>query len=262
MEHNFQTQPKPIKKVSLKIAPLPFRAKEAMNMLRGNIQMSGYQLKTIAIISGIKHEGKSSIAFQLARSMAALNKKTLYLDCDIRNSMTVSRYHVEGKRHGISEFLCGRAGIQDIIFGTDDEYMDIVFSGAVAPNPSELFSGSLFQKLMEYLKQKYDYIIVDTPPVCPVIDGVLIAKQCDGTILVVESAITERATALHAKQQLEYAGVKILGSVLNKADAGGHYGRYGYGRYGYGRYGYGKYGYGYGYGEDEESGRKRKKRKK
>lgn len=74
-----------------------------------------------------------------------------------------------------------------------------------------------------------------------VVDGLLAAKQCDGTILVVESGNTERAQAEKAKQQLEYAGIKILGAVLNKAGAEG-------GRYGYG-YGYGKYGYGYGYGK-------------
>lgn len=243
-------------KIVLEVEPLPFRVKEAINVLRGNIQMSGYQLKTIAVTSALKHEGKSSTAFRLAKSLASLNKKTLYLDCDIRNSTTLSRYHVQQKVLGVSEFLCGRAGIHDVIYGTDDEYLDVLFSGVVAPNPSELFSGSLFQKLLEYLKLKYEYVIVDTPPVNPVIDGVLIAKQCDGTILVIEGGVTERAQVIHAKQQLEYAGVKILGVVLNKVGNGA--GRYGYG---YGRYGYGYGDYGYGEESDKKKASRRKKKK-
>lgn len=97
-----------------------------------------------------------------------------------------------------------------------------------------------------------------------VVDGLLVAKQCDGTILVVESGNTERAQAEKAKQQLLYAGIKILGVVLNKAGAEG--GRYGYG-YGYGHYGYGHYGYGH-YGSEKEAGqgedtngKKKRKRK-
>ena len=93
----------------------------------------------------------------------------------------------------------------------------------------------MFRKMMEYVRANYDYVIVDTPPVNPVIDGTLIAKQCDGTILVVESGLTEREQVVRAKRQLDYAGVKLLGSVLNKV--------------GTPKSGYG-YGYGYGYGHE------------
>ena len=90
----------------------------------------------------------------------------------------------------------------------------------------------------------------------PVIDGALIAKRCDGTVLVIESGITERAQVVRAKKQLEYAGIKILGVILNKVGMS----QKGYG-YGYG-YGYGGYGYGYGYGEKKEKQGSRKKQEK
>lgn len=228
------------KKVELQVEPLPFQAREAINVLRGNIQLSGYDVKTIAVTSAQEHEGKSSVAFRLAKSMAGLARKTLYLDCDIRNSMTLSRYHVQQKVAGLSEFLCRQAAIGDVLCRTDDEYMDVLFAGAVAPNPSELFSGEIFEKLLKFLRMKYDFVIVDTPPINPVIDGVLIARQCDGTVLVVESGRSERAQVIHAKQQLEYAEIKILGVILNKS--GGN-----------GKYGYGRYGYGYGYGKESEA---------
>ncbi|MDO4322034.1 MAG: CpsD/CapB family tyrosine-protein kinase [Lachnospiraceae bacterium] len=237
-------------KVTPKISELPFQAKEAINVLRGNIQLSGYDLKTVAVTSAVSHEGKSSIAFRLAKSMASLHKKTLYLDCDIRNSTTLSRYEIEQKVEGLTEFLCGNIPLLDAIYKTDDPYMDIVFTGAVAPNPSELISGPLFEKMITYVRGNYDYVIVDTPPVNPVIDGTLIARHCDGTVMVIESGLTERDQAVKAKKQLEYAGVKVLGAVLNKV--GAEKGGYGYGGYGYG--------YGYGYGQENSNSTHRKKR--
>ena len=119
----------------------------------------------------------------------------------------------------------------------NDPWLDLIFTGAVAPNPSELISGSLFSQLISQLRDYYDYVIVDTPPVNAVVDGLLVAKQCDGTILVVESGVTERGSAMHAKRQLEFAGVKVIGVVLNKV--------------GTKKSGYG-YGYGYGYGEKKK----------
>ncbi|MCD7955132.1 MAG: CpsD/CapB family tyrosine-protein kinase [Lachnospiraceae bacterium] len=239
-----------------KTEPLPALAKEAINILRGNIQLSGMDLKTIAVTSAFANEGKSSIAFWLAKSLSGLKKRTLYLDCDIRNSITLSRYDIQLMTPGLTEFLCGQAALLDIINKTDDKYFDMVFTGAVAPNPSELVSSALFSKMMLYLRDKYDYVIADVSPVMPVIDGLLIAKQCDGSVFVVECGETDRNDALKARKKMEYAGIRILGAVLNKAGSGG--GRYGYGRYGSGRYGYGGYGYGgYGYGEQPEKKRKK-----
>ena len=237
------------RRVALKIPEVPFQVNEAINTLRANIQLSGFDIKVVSITSSMKHEGKSSLSFRLAKSFAALEKKTLYIDCDIRNSHTVTTYSVKGRMKGLTEYLCGNADLEGVICHTPDAFMDIIFTGAVAPNPSELFSGELFRSMLQTVREDYDYVIVDTPPVNAVIDGVLISKLCDGTVLVVESGYTERGQAQRAKQQLEYAGIKVLGVALNKLGSK----RSGYG-YGYG-YGYGS-GYGYGYGEEK----KRKKK--
>lgn len=231
------------KVVTPELNDLTFQAREAINVLRGNIQLSGFDLKVIAVTSAQAHEGKSTVAFRLARSFAALKKRTLYLDCDIRNSSTLSRYKIHEEVKGLSEFLCGEAVMNEIVYRTDERYMDMIFTGAVALNSSELISSKLFTLLLEEMRRRYDYIIVDTPPVNPVIDGALISKKCDGTVLVINSGVTERAQAVHAKQQLEYAGIKILGAVLNQVEEDKK--GYGYG-YGYGR------GYGYGYGKDSK----------
>ncbi len=169
------------------IAEVPSRVNEAINILRGNIQLSGSNIKAIAITSALANEGKSSIAFRFAKSMAGLGKKTIFIDSDIRNSIIQSRYGIVGKKKGLSEYLCGSISKDKIIYRTDDNCLDMIFTGALAPNPSELVSGPLFQELMEYVRGLYDYVIVDTCPLNLVIDGLLVAKQCDGTVLVVES---------------------------------------------------------------------------
>jgi capsular exopolysaccharide synthesis family protein len=226
---------------------VPFQVNEAINTLRGNIQLSGFDIKVIGITSSLPHEGKSSVSFRLAQSFAALNRHTLYIDCDIRNSRTLTRYEVREKVKGLTEFLCGEAALEEIVYKSGDSYMDCVFTGAVAPNPSELFSGERFSRLMDEMRRHYEYIIVDTPPINAVIDGVLIAKECDGSVLVVESGVTDRIQTMRAKQQLEYAGVKVLGVVLNKMGSK--------------KSGYG-HGYGYGYGYGEETGKDKKKSRK
>ena len=244
------------KTIELVIPEVPFQVNEAINTLRGNIQLSGYNIKVIGITSALKHEGKSSVSFRLAKSFAYLKKKTLYVDCDIRNSHTMVRYGVHEKVKGLSEFLCGDQPLEEVVYSTNEDCLDIIFTGAVAPNPSELFSGDRFKNMLALMRETYDYVIVDTPPVNAVIDGVLIASECDGTVLVVESGVTERIQTMRAKQQLVYAGVKLLGVALNKLGSKKSGYGYGYG-YGYG-HGYG-YGYGYGYGEDRDKEKKKSK---
>lgn len=231
------------KTITPRISSLDFHTKEAINILRGNIQMAGYNVKAIAFTSAKAHEGKSSLSFRLAKSLAALNKKVIYLDCDIRNSKIKKRYGIVEKTEGLSEFLCGQLTMEEVIFSTDDSCFDIIFAGKYAPNPSELLSGELFHHLMQSLKSRYDYVIVDTPPANLVIDAVLVAKECDSTIIVVESGYTDRREALRLKGILENAEIKVLGVVLNKIIFSKK--RYGYGRYGYKKYGYGKQGYDY-----------------
>lgn len=242
------------------LSKVPFAVNEAINVLRGNVQLSGNNIRAVAVTSSLAHEGKSSVAFRLAKSMASLEKRVLYLDGDIRNSTTQIRYEIMGDKVGLSEYLCGEASKEKIIYHTDDQWLDMIFTGAKAPNPSALVSGPLFQELMQFLKSIYDYVIVDTPPLNVVIDGLLIAKQCDGTVLVVESGITERAQAEKARRQMEYAGINILGAVVNKVRMNERRYGYGYG-YDYGNYGYG-YGYGYGEKESDQKGKGSANRKK
>lgn len=238
---------------SIRINPvqLSFQASESIKMLRANIQFSGYGLRAISLTSCNANEGKSFVSFELAKSLAELGKRTLFLDCDIRNSRMQTRLGVRSGTPGLTDFLVGKAQIGDILCKASNvPHLHMIFAGSVSPNPSELLSSSLFGNLCDALKKNYDYIIMDTAPLGAVIDAAVIGKQCDGTVLVIEAAGTDRKQAQRVKGRLEAAGIRILGVVLNKAGAGGS--AYDYKKYGYG---YGDY---YGYGEKES--RKEKKR--
>ncbi len=229
---------------------LSFQTSEAIKMLRANIQFSGYGLRAISLTSCNAGEGKSFVSFELAKSLAELGKRTLFLDCDIRNSKIQTRLGIRSGAPGLTDFLVGKAQVGDILCkAANVPHLHMIFAGSVSPNPSELLSSSLFGNLCDALKKNYDYIIMDTAPLGAVIDAAIIGKQCDGTVLVVEAAGTDRKQAQRVRGRLEAAGIRILGVVLNKAGAGGS-------AYDYKKYGYGEYYYSYG---EQSSGKGKKK---
>ena len=165
-------------------------------------------------------------------------KKTVLLDADIRKSVLVQRYLVDRDVKGLSQYLSGQAPVRDILYGTNYENMDVIFAGPMAPNPSELLNGKVFAKLMIELKQRYDYVLIDTPPMANVVDAAIVGKVCDGAILVIESGFVGYRAAQKAIKQLEKSGTHMLGAVLNKVDTKKekYYSYYSYGsKYGYGQ---------------------------
>ena len=191
---------------------------EAIKTLRTNIQFTGTEVKSIVITSCYPNEGKSDVVFQLALEIGKMGKKVLILDADIRKSSYISRFQVKQKTAGLSQYLSGQSGLQDIVYSTNFRDVDIIFAGPPAPNPSELLAQESFASLVHTMRGKYDYVLVDTPPVGSLTDAAVVARQCDGAILVVESDLVSRRVALKAKQQLEMSGCHILGAVLNKVD--------------------------------------------
>ena len=191
---------------------------EAIKTLRTNIQFTGTEVKSIVITSCYPNEGKSDVVFQLALEIGKMGKKVLVLDADIRKSSYISGFQVKQKTAGLSQYLSGQSGLQDIVYSTNFRDVDIIFAGPAAPNPSELLAQESFASLVHTMRGKYDYVLVDTPPVGSLTDAAVVARQCDGAILVVESDLVSRRVALKAKQQLEMSGCHILGAVLNKVD--------------------------------------------
>ena len=222
---------------------------ESIKTLRTNILFCGSKVRTIMFTSSVPDEGKSDITFAAAQSMAQLGKKVLVIDADIRRSVLVSRYQLGERVNGLSQYLSGQKQLEEVVYDTNVENLSVIFAGPYSPNPAELLEDELFKVLLENARELYDYIIIDTPPMLNLIDGAIIANQCDGAVIVVESGGISYRMAQKVKSQLEKSGCRILGAVLNRV--GGEYGSGYYKKY-YGKYYkkyYGKYGkyerYGY-----------------
>lgn len=211
-----------------KLKTLSFHTDEAYKTLRTNIQFCGSEVKVITFTSCMQNEGKSTVAFQLAYTMAAAYKKVLIIDADIRKSVMLSRHQVDKKVKGLSEFLSGQCKAEECLCETNEDNLHIIFAGAIAPNPSELLASQGFGNLLENLRGEYDYIFVDCPPLGSVIDAAVVANISDGAILVIEAEAVSYKMAQNVKKQLQKSECRILGAVLNKVDIEGksYYGGY------------------------------------
>ena len=228
--------------IRIKYQKLSFSVEEAYKSLRTNLFFCGREKKIIAVTSCTPNEGKSTISLNLAISLAEAHKKVILIDADLRNSTLMGKLQMTGEKEkeGLAYYLSGMANYEDLICTTDYEGLDMILTGGFPPNPAELLGESSFKTLLEKLRQTYDYVIVDTPPIGNVIDSAIIAESCDGVMIVIESNAISFRFAQRVKEQLEKTSCPILGVILNKVDSDNQgYGKYGsYGQYGrYGRYG-------------------------
>ena len=224
---------------------LPYAVEEAMNRLRINIGFLGNDIKKIMVISTMPNEGKSFIALHLWEQMVKSGTSAVYLDADLRKSITIEKYGMEvegkGKLEGTSQYLAGTKSIQDCVYHTDIEGGDILPNVENVINPSMLLESQRFQDMLDYMGENYRYTFIDSPPLNLVSDGERIGSMCDGAVLVVRGGETSKNMVRSSIQMLERSGCKLLGIVLNrvKGSKGGYYYKR-YGSYYGGRYGYGE----------------------
>ena len=210
-----------------------FFMREAYKTLRTNVSFAladEEKCKTVIITSAMKSEGKSATAINLAISYAEMNRRVLLMDCDLRRPK-IARLLDAQTRTGLSNLLvdpelCGEA---ILTWGTPN--LHVLLSGDVPPNPSELLASSRFKRLMEKLRENYDYILLDTSPVNVVTDACVLVPESTGVLFAVRAGSSDRNAVRHAIEQLEYSKAKILGFVLNgvepeKSGYGYRYGRY------------------------------------
>lgn len=208
---------------------------ESIRTLRTNIQFSEVdrKLKTILVTSTNPSEGKSTIALELAKSFALNGDKVLLMDCDLRNP-TVSKISGIKNNVGITNILTTSIKVGDAI--TSDENtpgLDVILSGPIPPNPSELLGSNAMERLLDLLKGAYDHIIVDTPPVNLITDAAILSTKVDGTLLVVNHGSTKKEDLQNAIRNIEQVGGNVIGACLNMVPI--KHKKYGYG-YGYGYY--------------------------
>lgn len=212
---------------------MDYRTSEAYRTLRTNVLFCGEEINAIAVTSCTPGEGKSEVSFRLAESLAETDRKILYIDADLRRSVFSKRYQVTQEVKGLSHYLSGQEELGAVVCATNISNLHVILPGPVPPNPSELLGNEHFRQLMEKTHALYDYIIIDTPPLGSVIDAAVIAKECDGAMLIIENDAISYKMAQKVERQLERSGGRILGAVLNKVDvrAKGYYGKYYYSKY-------------------------------
>lgn len=221
---------------------LSFKVNEAYKRIRTNITFAGDGIKAIAITSSIPNEGKTEVSFNIARSFAEDGKKVLYIDADIRKSVMVARYGVDKETKGLAHYLSGQSKLENVIYQTNIENLSVITIGTKSTNPAELLGSQKFETMMTKVREEYDIILIDTPPLGSVIDAVLVAKYCDGAVIVIETDNVSYKMVQSVKKQLDRGDCKILGAILNKAETKGK-GYYGYQKGYYGYYNnYGEYG--------------------
>lgn len=205
-----------MKTIEMTFAQNRYHIREAFNSLRTNILFSGKDVKTILITSCVAHEGKTTVALELSRSLVQIGKKVLFIDADLRNSNIVAKRTKERDLTGLSQLLSGQAEIADAIYQTQLEGLHIIFAGPQPPNPTELLENAVFAELIEGKRDDYDYIIIDAAPLGLVIDAAIMAPLCDGAVMVINTGHIKYREAQRVQDQLKKTGVRILGAVLNQ----------------------------------------------
>lgn len=189
---------------------------EQFRTIRTNIQFSmpDQELKTILVTSSIPGEGKTTNTANLGVVFAQEGKKILIVDADMRKPTlhhTFNLFNVVG----LSNILTKQSSFQVAIQYTDIENLHIIPSGPIPPNPSELLSSKNLEMFISEVKQEYEIILFDAPPLLSVTDAQILSNKCDGTLLIVNSGNVDKADVLKAKASLEAVHATLLGVVLN-----------------------------------------------
>jgi capsular exopolysaccharide synthesis family protein len=222
---------------------------EAYRTLRTNLRFASLDkdIKTLVVTSTIAGEGKSMTTANLATALAQAGSKVLLIDTDFRKP-TLHKIAKKPNEDGLADVLINKTDYRKSVKNARAENLDLLFSGLIPPNPSELLSSKSMLEFINEAKKDYDYLIFDTPPVALVTDAAILSNEVDATILITSVGMVDYDVAQRAVELLENANANIIGSVLNKIPIGK------------GGYSYYKYYSSY-YGEYEKTGSRRKKKK-
>lgn len=211
---------------------ISFAGSEAYKLLRTKLQFSfagDEGSRVIGVSSALGGEGKSLSSVNLAYSLSELGKRVILIDCDMRRPTLAEKLKIK-KKPGISSYLTGQSELVSLVqpcgIEGDEKAFHVITAGQNPPNPSELLSSARMRDALQALRQFYDYVILDLPPVSEVSDAMTIANETDGTLLVVRENYCDRMVLTQAIRQFEYINAKILGVVINgTTEKSGKYGK-------------------------------------
>ena len=184
--------------------------------------------RSLLVTSTGPGEGKSTTSLALARNFAQLGKRVLLIEADLRNPSLHRTLRLPDRDVGLSNLLAGACSLSEATLATDDERLSVILSGPLPPNPAELLAGTKLVSLLTVAAERYDQVIIDSPPVLGLADAAVLANACDGTLLVVNSAKTKISAAQAALKRLLHARARVVGALLSKYDA--RAAGYGYGQ--------------------------------
>lgn len=215
---------------------------ESFRVLRTNLQFVDVDSvsKVFVVTSAIPAEGKTSTAVNLALSLAQGGEKTLLIESDLRRPRAASRLQMDDVV-GVTSVLIGTLALAQAIQPVGDSGLDLLAAGPIPPNPAELLQSNAMSELLDRVRQEYDVVVIDAPPLLPVTDAALLAARSDGAMLVVSHSNVTRDQVAGAVGRLEQVGARLIGVVMNKVPGKND--------------GYG-YGYGYGYAPETQKNRK------
>ena len=194
---------------------VPFSVVEAYKNLRMHViaLLEKDNSKVVAISSANASEGKSTTAINLAITLSQLNKKVIIIDADSRRATVHQKLKLENNK-GCLDIINGDVELKDAI-SSYNQYLDVITAGSVFNNPTELYCSNAFERMVTELRNMYDYVIFDTPPINLVSDALAISQKCDGLILVVRTNITTYEAFKNALISTKQLGIKVLGAVMN-----------------------------------------------
>lgn len=190
---------------------------EAIRRLRTNLQFVGAagRSRSIVVSSSVPGEGKTTAAINVAVSVADAGSKVLLIDADLRRPSVAEYLGMEG-RVGLTTVLIGKANLEDVVQPYSDTTLDVLTAGQVPPNPSELLGSIAMKNLLAVAAEKYDMVVIDSPPVLPVTDSAVLGRQVDGALIIAGMDRIHRPQLRDTLDSLDTGGCTVLGLVINK----------------------------------------------
>jgi len=203
---------------------------EAFRNLRTNVHYTNIdrEIRVIQITSPVQGEGKSTITSNYAVTLAQSGKRVVVVDCDLRRPQLHKIFALKNT-NGLSNVLVGDHAMETNLRETKVPNLYVLTSGPIPPNPSEMLDSKRMKELVQSLKDHFDTVIFDSPPILPVTDGLVLSQIADGTMVVVSLGKTEKEALRKTIDSLENIDANILGTVLNNASIkSGYYYNYEY----------------------------------
>lgn len=195
-------------------------ASEAYRTIRTGILLSraGQPPRTMLVSSAQSSEGKTTSSVNLAASLASAGGRVVLVDADLRRPSVTKHFGLDSGLPGLVEVITGQRQVSEVYIRDIIRRVTVIPAGRIPPNPAELLGSLEMASLIDQLSREFDYVIIDSPPVLPVTDSVILSRYVDGVVLVIKGASTPRRVVTDARNRLRAVGANILGAILNDVD--------------------------------------------